>query len=121
MDTPTWQTPGAIFEVTMSWKLLADIRLWAVFTLEVLEVQPTMMRLSTRIKNLVSLRSSVPPEDIEPEWIERVRALEGRYILVPYEAATGTPLYLRLQTLTGEHGYFAAAPRAGHGTARHDP
>jgi hypothetical protein len=48
-----------------------------------------------------------PVEEVDKEQWRRVARLAGRRISVAYEADDGRALWLRLETLTGEHNFFS--------------
>jgi hypothetical protein len=47
-----------------------------------------------------------PLEEVDRDHWQQVFELAGRRISVAYEADDGRPLWLRLETLTGEHNFF---------------
>lgn len=102
-----WHQPGARFDVTFSWRLEANARIWAEFVVEVIELNEAMMRLNARLIESKSIRANLPPDKVDPAIVQQIERLTGSIVKVPYEAAAGMTLHLRYETLTGEHGYFA--------------
>jgi hypothetical protein len=46
-------------------------------------------------------------KESSPSYWQLVAELVGRRISLSYEAGDGRPLWLRLETLTGEHSFFS--------------
>jgi hypothetical protein len=103
-----WKQPGATFSVTMHWRLdvEANIRAWATFRAEVVRADEHMMRLLCKMAALEEISTSHPPEQIEGGWLERIGGLVGKYANLPFEAAEGAKLNLRVETLGGEMTFF---------------
>lgn len=99
-------TPGLRFVPVMQWRLKNDEFIWAGFELEIVTVEAEFRRLLCRLTDLKALRTSVPPEEVDPVLLIRVHGLVGRYARIPYEAFFGTKLALKLETLTGLHHFF---------------
>ena len=47
-----------------------------------------------------------PVEEVSHDYWALVAGLAGRKIAIAYEVDDGRPLWLRLETLTGEHNFF---------------
>lgn len=103
---PEWQQVGAQFPVGMSWRLPDDVMMWGNYTVEVVAVEDYAARLLVVITGILSLRTSVPPEQVDKDLISRAKELVGKYARYPYVAAKGTQVPMRLATLTGEYPYF---------------
>ncbi len=97
---------GQQFPVTMHWRMADRSSVWAGFVAEVTYVDVSQMRLLSRLTDLQMLRTSVPPEQTDQAMLKIIRGLVGQYAFLPYEAAAGTKLNLKMTTLTGEHPYF---------------
>ena len=100
---------GARFEVSMHWKLGDGhgARATARFVAEVKAIDVSRDRLLCRLDELLSLRTSHPPETLDQDLLARIKQLVGKFAYIPPEAADeGKTLPLKLTTLTGQHGYF---------------
>lgn len=97
---------GQQFPVTMHWRMADRSSVWAGFIAEVSYIDVSQMRLLSRLTDIQMLRTSLPPTEADQEMLEVIRGLVGQYAFLPYEAADGTKLNLKLTTLTGEHPYF---------------
>ena len=103
---------GQSFPVQFAWRLPDGEYLRAVFQADVLELVATANKYVTRLSYLLAGREETtngepkPAEALTRTYWDLVGALIGRTITLPYEADDGRALYLRLETLTGEHNYF---------------
>ena len=107
-DQPEWKDIGAQFEVGVAWRLPEGGTLSARLGLEVVEIVETLMRLECQIVEVARLSASIAPDEIDAVILGAAQGLVGKYVRVPYEAAQGTKLNLKVTTLTGEHGFFSA-------------
>ncbi|MGH2537630.1 MAG: hypothetical protein ACRDHL_09575 [Candidatus Promineifilaceae bacterium] len=91
----------------------------AVFSAEVLERLPAADKLIVRLDKWIAGRQESPAGDKRSaeahahDYWRLVARLEGRRITLAQEAADGRPLWLRLETLTGEHNFFYRLDPAG--------
>jgi hypothetical protein len=93
--------PGTTFLAKMHWRLDEglDIRAWAGLMVEVRRVDNDDQRLD-------SLSFSHPVAQVDPILLARIEALPGQYAYLPFEAAEGRTLFLKVGTLTGRNNYF---------------
>lgn len=104
--------PGQSFPVQFAWRLPDGEYLRAVFQADVLELVIAANKYVARLSLLLAGREETadgepkPPAALTRAYWELVGNLLGRTITLPYEADDGRALYLRLETLTGEHNYF---------------
>lgn len=104
--------PGQAFPIQFAWRLPDGEYLRAVFRADVLELAPAAEKYVVRLSELLAGREETldgqpkPAEALSREYWTLVGALVGRKITVAYEADDGRALYMRLETLTGEHNYF---------------
>ncbi len=114
LDTPpeAHYQPGHSFPVQFAWRLPDGEYLRAVFQADVLELVTAANKYVARLSVLLAGREETtdgepkPPEALTRAYWDLVGSLLGRTITLPYEADDGRALYLRLETLTGEHNYF---------------
>ncbi|MBX7251559.1 MAG: hypothetical protein K1X50_06200 [Candidatus Promineofilum sp.] len=105
--------PGQSFPIQFAWRLPAGEYLRAVFQADVLELAPAAEKYVVRLSQLVAGREETtdgqpkPPEALSRDYWRLVGGLIGRRITLAYEADDGRALYMRLETLTGEHNYFS--------------
>lgn len=103
---------GETFRVQFVWKLPEGDFLRALFDAEVLHLDPVADKYVIRLTKFVAGRQ----EDSKGEMRSRsqiaigywtlVNNLAGQKISLAFEADDGHPLWLRLETLTGEHNFF---------------
>ena len=104
--------PGQSFPIQFAWRLPGGEYLRAVFQADVLELAPAAEKYLVRLSQLLAGREETPDGQPKPaealsrEYWTLVGGLVGRKITVAYEADDGRALYMRLETLTGEHNYF---------------
>jgi hypothetical protein len=104
--------PGESFPLQFVWRVPKGGYLRAVFQAEVLELDHRAEKYVVRLSKLLAGRQDseegtpLPETKLEGEYWDLIRAVSGRRIVIAYEAADGRPLYLKLETLTGEHNYF---------------
>ncbi len=105
--------PGQSFPVQFAWRLPDGEYLRAVFQADVKELVPAANKYVVHLSQLLAGREetadgeSKPVEALSRAYWELVGQLIGRTITLPYEADDNRALYLRLETLTGEHNYFS--------------
>jgi len=105
--------PGQSFPVHFAWRLPDGEYLRAVFQADVLELVAAANKYVARLSVLLAGREETTDGQPKPAaaltrvYWDLVGKLIGRTITLPYEADDGRALYLRLETLTGEHNYFS--------------
>lgn len=103
---------GESFKVQFVWRIPDGDFLRAIFLAEVQKLDPESGKYVVLLKEFLAGRQEDAqgemrsPEAVDREQWRRVVELAGRRISVAYEADDGRPLWLRLQTLTGEHNFF---------------
>ncbi len=103
---------GEQFQVHFVWKLTEGDWLRAIFSAEILALQPREDRYLVNLSKFIGgwqedpNGKKRPKEEMSREWWARIVQLQGRKVQLAYEAADGRPLYMRLPTLTGEHVFF---------------
>jgi hypothetical protein len=103
---------GQTFPVQFAWRLPGSEYLRAVFLAEVLDQVPAADKYIVRLNRLLAGREETadgnpkPETALSQEYWRLVGKLIGRKITIAYEADDGRALYLRLETLTGEHNFF---------------
>lgn len=104
--------PGDTFPIQFAWRLPSGGYLRAVFELEVIDLASAAEKYVGRLNRLLAGREETPEgESLDSTALSRdywamVGNLIGHKITVAYEVDDGRALYLRLETLTGEHNYF---------------
>jgi hypothetical protein len=103
---------GESFQVQFAWRLPESGYLRAVFTARVLDLVPEADKYVVQLTELIAGREEDmmgemrPKEDFSADYWRLVGRLIGRKLTLAYEADDGRALYLRLETLTGEHNFF---------------
>ena len=92
----------------MHWRLDPDkdVRVWAAFVIELLAHDDNQLRFLVRLDKLDSLTASHPFEQVDQPLLERIQNLPGKFAFIPYEAAEGRTLFLKVGTLTGRNDFF---------------
>jgi hypothetical protein len=104
---------GESFPIQFAWRLPDNGYLRAVFQAEVLGLVEPADKYLVRLDRLLAGREETSEgankskEEWSADYWRLVRNLVGRKITLAYEAADGRALYMRLQTLTGEHDFFS--------------
>jgi hypothetical protein len=103
---------GESFPIQFAWRLPQGDYLRAVFLAEVLDLVPEADKYIARLTKLEAGRQENTRGELRSKeqfsrdyWL-MVADLIGRKITIAYEADDGRALYLRLETLTGEHNFF---------------
>jgi hypothetical protein len=105
-------TIGQSFPVQFAWRLPNAEYVRAVFEAEVLDLVPSADKYIVRLNRLMAGREetadgqSKTENNLSFEYWRLVGKLIGRKITIAYEADDSRALYLRLETLTGEHNFF---------------
>lgn len=103
---------GESFNVQFVWRIPGGDFLRAVFKAEVLKLDPESGKYVVLLDDFLAGRQEDARgdmrsiEDVDKAYWALVAGLEARRISVAYEADDGRPLWLRLETLTGEHNFF---------------
>ena len=103
---------GEQFHIQFVWRIPNDDYLRAIFSAEVLMLDEVSYKYVVRLVNFVAGRQEDssgnmrPAEDVSRELWAKVIDLTGQKIAVAYEADDGRALWLRFETLTGEHNFF---------------
>lgn len=82
------------------------MRVSASFLVAVLAHDESQMRFLIRLNKLDALTASHPFEQLDQSLLKSIQNLPGKYAYIPYEAAEGRTLFLKLSTLTGRLEYF---------------
>jgi len=104
---------GETFRIQFVWRTASGDFLRAIFLAEVQKLDPESGKYVVLLKEFQAGRQEDsegeirPKEEVDREQWQRVAGLAGRRISVAYEADDGRPLWLRLETLTGEHNFFS--------------
>ena len=110
--------PGVTFEVSLHWRLADSKGAWAraTFVAQVSALDEARNRLLCELVEIVSLRTSHPPENLDPTVLASIKELVDRYAYLPEEAVNGVTLHLKAATLTDAMNYFFdESPLAGDG------
>ena len=103
---------GETFGVQFVWRIPAGDFLRAQFEVEVLHKDQVSGKYVLRLGEFLAARQESADglarqmEDLNREYWTLVGGLVGRRISLAFEADDGRPLWLRLETLTGEHDFF---------------
>lgn len=103
---------GETFRVQFVWKIPDGDFLRAIFLASVLHIDDVSDKYVVRLKKFDAGRQETPDGVARPvgetakEYWALVNQLEDRKISLAVEADDGRPLWLRLETLTGEHNFF---------------
>jgi hypothetical protein len=103
--------PGMTFTAKMHWRLGSqqDSRASAGFLAEVVLIDDDDARYLCLLRSLEFLTTTYPPDAVDQDMLERIRALPGKYAFLPFEAAYDRTLFLKPGTLTGRNDYFLDA------------
>jgi hypothetical protein len=110
--TETHYQVGEIFSVQFVWRVPDGDFLRALFEAEVLHIDQVADKYVLQIGEFLAARQetangSVQGADaLKRDYWALVAQLVGRKISVAFEADDTRPLWLRLETLTGEHNFF---------------
>jgi hypothetical protein len=104
---------GQSFNVQFVWQIPAGDFLRAIFKADVLTLDSVSGKYVVLLEEFLAGRQEDahgemrPGEEVTREYWAMVAELAGRRISLAYEADDGRPLWLRLETLTGEHNFFS--------------
>ena len=118
--------PGQSFPLQFVCRLPDNGFLRAVFQAEVTELDHKAEKYVVRLSRLLAGRAddaegmAEPVTTLEGDYWDLIHRITGRRIVIAFEADDGRPLYLKLETLTGEHNYFARYDASGIGDVAQD-
>jgi hypothetical protein len=100
------------FRLHFVWRVPNQDFLRAIFEAEVLQRDSVSDKYVVLLTEFIAGRQESgegemrTPEQVDRQYWALVSELTGRRISIAYEADDGRPLWLRLETLTGEHNFF---------------
>ncbi len=100
------------FRLHFVWRIPNQDFLRAIFEAEVLKRDSVSDKYVVLLTEFIAGKQESsggemrPPEQVDRQYWALVSELAGRRISIAYEADDGRPLWLRLETLTGEHDFF---------------
>lgn len=103
---------GQTFRTQFVWRLPVGDYLRAVFDVEVLKLDELSDKYIVRLDKFVAGRQESSdgelrsPDAIDREHWSIVQSLTGNKITLAFEVDDGRALWLRYETLTGEHNFF---------------
>jgi hypothetical protein len=103
---------GDAFQVQFIWRIPAGDFLRAIFMAEVLQLDDLSQKYVVLLKEFLAGRQETgngemrPLEEVSRSYWALVDDLAGKRISLAFEVDDGRPLWLRLETLTGEHNFF---------------
>ncbi|HET6445852.1 MAG TPA: hypothetical protein VFI27_14880 [candidate division Zixibacteria bacterium] len=103
---------GDSFRLHFVWRIPNEDYLRAIFETEVLHLDDLSGKYVVLLSEFVAGRQESNQgamrlgEELSRDYWGLVANLAGQRISVAYEADDGRPLWLRLETLTGEHNFF---------------
>ena len=103
---------GETFRVQFVWRIPDGDFLRALFEAEVLYIDQVAKKYALRLGEFLAARqeredgSAQDAEALGRDYWALVTQLVGRRISLAFEADDARPLWLRLETLTGEHDFF---------------
>jgi hypothetical protein len=104
---------GEQFSVQFVWRIPDGDFLRSLFAVEVLARDSLSEKYVILLKEFTAARQESSEgtmrslEELNKEYWVLVSELVGKRISLAYEADDGRPLWLRLETLTGEHNFFS--------------
>ena len=103
---------GEFFRTQFVWRIPSGDFLRAIFKVEVMHLDDVSDKYVVRLDDFLAGRQetaegeSVSIEETSKDYWALVNALTGNKISLAYEVDDGRPLWLRFETLTGEHNFF---------------
>lgn len=103
---------GDKFRLHFVWRIPSEDYLRAIFEAEVLHVDDLSNKYVVLLSEFLAGRQESSDgemrslEDVARDYWSLVAGLARRRISIAFEADDGRPLWLRLETLTGEHNFF---------------
>jgi hypothetical protein len=104
---------GETFSVQFVWRIPSRDFLRALFVVEVLHQDLVSDKYVVRLNEFLAGRQEDKEgrmramEEVARDYWYLVDKLTGRKISLAFEVDDGRPLWLRLETLTGEHNFFS--------------
>jgi len=104
---------GETFNVQFIWRIPSSDFLRALFAVEVLHQDFVSDKYVVRLNEFLAGRQEDAegnmrsPDEVARDYWYLVDKLTGRKISLAFEVDDGRPLWLRLETLTGEHNFFS--------------
>lgn len=104
---------GQSFNVQFVWRIPEGDFLRAIFLAEVQKLDRESGKYVVLLQEFLAGRQESaegemrPVDDVDKSYWALVAKLAGRRISLAYEADDGRPLWLRMETLTGEHNFFS--------------
>lgn len=105
-------TIGDEFRTQFVWRLPSGDFLRAIFRVQVLKVDSLSDKYVVRLEEFEAGRQESADglvrqkDEVNRTYWSSVDSLTGNKISLAYEADDGRPLWLRFETLTGEHNFF---------------
>lgn len=103
---------GQVIKIQFVWRIIDGDLLRAIFDAEVQKIDQPSEKYVLRLGNWLAGRQESPDgvmrslEEVSRENWALVARLPGQRISLSFEASDGRPLWLRYETLTGEHNFF---------------
>ena len=103
---------GNVINIQFIWRIPDGDLLRAVFTAELQRIDQLSEKYVVELKKWLAGKQESSKGSLRPlEQVSRdnwalVARLAGQRISLSFEASDGRPLWLRYETLTGEHNYF---------------
>ena len=113
MMTTTHKDVGELFSVQFIWRIPSGDFLRAIFEVEILAQDSLSEKYVVLLKQFIAARQESEEGDmrsldeVDRDYWGLVSELAGRRISLAFEVDDGRPLWLRLETLTGEHNFFS--------------
>ena len=104
---------GDKFRVQFIWRIPDGDFLRALFAVEILAQDILSEKYVVLLKDFMAARQESDEgemrslDEVDKEYWGMVSSLVGKRISLAFEADDGRPLWLRLETLTGEHNFFS--------------
>lgn len=104
---------GDYFRVQFVWRIPIGDFLRALFEVEILARDTLSEKYVVLLKTFTAARQESEEgemrsvDEVNQEYWGLVSSLCGKRISLAFEADDGRPLWLRLETLTGEHNFFS--------------
>ena len=103
---------GEYFRTQFIWRIPSGDFLRAIFEVEVILIDDISDKYVVRLEKFLAGRQetsegeNLPVEKASKEYWGLVNALTGNKISLAFEVDDGRPLWLRFETLTGDHNFF---------------
>ena len=104
--------PGDRLNIQFVWRIPGDDLMRAVFEAEIQYADQLSEKYVVLLNAWIAGRQESPLGDmrslaeVSREYWALVARLSGQRVSLSYEAADGRPLWLRFETLTGDHNFF---------------